>query len=52
MNDKIIIVGDLYADNGYGSEGGRIYDPQGLSPTIGASHFQQAKYIIVEVQDE
>ena len=42
------VIGDLYEENGYGSAGGRIYDITGLAPCIGASHFQQVKYIVVK----
>lgn len=43
------VIGDIYSDNGYGSAGGRVYDTKYISPAIGASHFQQVKYILVVV---
>lgn len=42
---EIIVIGDIYATNGYGSAGGRIYGVGGVSPSLGASHFNQVKYI-------
>ena len=44
----IVVLGDIYEWNGYGSAGGRIYSPLFLSPCLGASHFQSAKYIVEE----
>lgn len=48
MNEskETIVVGDLFADNGYGSQADRIYDGVGIAPTLGASHFCQIKYIL------
>lgn len=45
----IDVVGDLWADNGHKSMAGRVYNPSGICPTLGASHFQQIKYILVKV---
>ena len=42
------VIGDIYADNNYGSAGGRVYDIKGISPCLGAAHFSQVKYILVE----
>ncbi len=55
MNDNIRtydncqVLGDIFEENGYGSAGGRVYDINALSPCIGASHFQQVKYIVVKI---
>lgn len=43
---EIIVVGNLWADNGYNSASGRVYSGGGISPCIGASHFEQVKYIL------
>ena len=43
--DKINVIGDLWVDNGHNSMAGRVYEIHGISPTLGASHFQQVKYI-------
>lgn len=48
---KEIVKGDLYEDNGHGSAAGRVYGVGGVSPTIGASHFSQIKYILEEDND-
>lgn len=50
--DEVIVIGDLYEDNGYGSEAGRVYSGGGIAPALGASHFCQIKYILEEVEDE
>lgn len=42
----IKVLGDIYEDNGYGSQGGRVYDTEGIVAALGASHFQQEKYIL------
>lgn len=42
----IDVIGDLWEDNGHKSMAGRIYNPNGQYPTLGASHFQQIKYIV------
>lgn len=47
MQNEIIVIGDLYADNGHKSENGRVYEVGGVMATLGASHFQQIKYILV-----
>lgn len=44
---EIKIVGDLWADNGHGSAAGRVYDIGGVSPCIGASHFNSIVNILV-----
>ena len=41
------VIGDIFDENGYGSAAGRVYGIYGLSPCIGASHFNQVKYILV-----
>ena len=49
INDKpdgVDVVGDIWEDNGHGSMAGRVYNTEGLCPTLGASHFQQIKYIL------
>lgn len=46
-NMEIKIVGDLWADNGHGSAAGRVYDIGGVSPCIGASHFNSIVNILV-----
>ena len=33
-SDRCLIIGDLFEENGYGSAGGRIYDKNGICPTI------------------
>jgi hypothetical protein len=43
------VIGDIFEENGYGSAGGRVYSKYALAPCIGASHFQQVKYIVVRV---
>lgn len=48
MTDKVIVVGDLWEDNGHSSMAGRVYSGGGIAPTIGASHFQQIKYVLVK----
>lgn len=46
---QIIILGDIFEENGYKSAGGRVYNPKGLCSCIGASHFQHEKYILVKI---
>jgi DNA (cytosine-5)-methyltransferase 1 len=46
--DGVDVVGDLWEDNGHGSMAGRVYNTEGQCPTLGASHFQQIKYICVK----
>ena len=41
------VLGDIFDENGYGSAAGRVYGIYALSPSIGASHFNQVKYILV-----
>lgn len=45
---EAIVVGDLFEDNGHGSMAGRVYHTEGVCPSLGASHFQQIKYILDE----
>ena len=47
--DNSQVIGDIFEENGYGSAGGRVYSKYCLAPCIGASHFQQVKYIVVRV---
>ena len=49
LYDCCLVLGDIFEENGYGSAGGRIYGINALAPCIGASHFQQVKYIVVRV---
>lgn len=51
MEREIIVVGDLFEENGHGSAAGRVYSGGGIAPALGASHFQQEKWIL-EVRDE
>ena len=44
--EGVDVVGDLWADNGHGSMAGRVYNTEGQCPTLGASHFQQIKFIL------
>lgn len=44
--EEMKVLGDLYESNGHNSMGGRVYSTDDIAPTIGASHFQQVKYII------
>lgn len=44
----IVVLGDIFEENGYGSAGGRVYSVFHLCPCLGASHFQSAKYIVEE----
>jgi DNA (cytosine-5)-methyltransferase 1 len=46
--EGVDVVGDLWEDNGHGSMAGRVYNTEGQCPTLGASHFQQIKYILEE----
>lgn len=46
--EGVDVVGDLWEDNGHGSMAGRVYNTEGQCPTLGASHFQQIKYICVK----
>lgn len=43
---EVKVIGDLFEDNGHGSMAGRVYDTDGQCPALGASHFQQIKYIL------
>lgn len=45
---NIEVIGDLFEENGHNSAAGRIYGVGGVSPTLGASNFQIAKWILVE----
>lgn len=45
--EEIIVLGDLWEDNGHSSAAGRVYSGCGCCPTIGASHFDSIKHIIV-----
>lgn len=45
---NIEVIGDLFEDNGQGSAAGRVYGTGGVSPTLGASNFQIAKWILVK----
>lgn len=43
---EVKVLGDMFQDNGHGSMAGRVYDTGGQCPALGASHFQQIKYIL------
>lgn len=46
--NKIIVVGNIYDGNNIFYASGRVYDCDGIAPTLGASHFGTEKYILVE----
>lgn len=48
--EGVDVVGDLWEDNGHGSMAGRVYNTEGQCPTLGASHFQQIKYILDDAE--
>ncbi len=50
-NKDIIVVGDLFADNGHNSAAGRVYGVGGVAPTLGSANFQIEKWILVKEND-
>lgn len=46
--NELIVLGNIYDERNINCSNGRVYDGGGISPCIGATHFGQERYALVE----